>query len=128
MSRFAKMLLLASLVFGIFAVAAPDDAEAGWGCWRGRSYVSSCYNTYRPYVYSSYCAPRVYSSYCYTPSYNYCGYGYNNFCGYRTNNCFYGGYGGYGYGGFGGYNNCFYGGYGGYGGYTVPTCYGQFNW
>ena len=107
MSRFAKMILLASLVFGFFAVAVPDDAEAGRRCWRGRSYVSSCYTPYRPY-----CPPAIYAP-IYTPSY-YCGYG-----GYYGG--YYSGYADYGYYGYG-YNNGLYCGYG------FPGRYGQFNW
>ncbi|MCP4189178.1 MAG: hypothetical protein GY768_00975 [Planctomycetaceae bacterium] len=107
MTRFTKTALLTSLVLGIFAVATPEDAEAGWGYGRN-AYVSSCYTTYRP-SYDYYCAPRVYRS-TYYPSYAHCGFGgYYNDCysNYRT-------YCGYG---FRGYNSCYpinyIGGYGG---------------
>ena len=75
MSRFAKMILMASLVFGIFAFVAADDADAGWG-WGCRGYSYSSYSPcyYRPaYNYCNYYAsPTIYrSSYCgYYPSYH----------------------------------------------------------
>jgi hypothetical protein len=105
MSRFAKMILMASLVFGIFAFVAADDADAGgWGCYRGYSYSAPCY---------------------YRPSYDYCNYYAPSF--YRTSNCgFYPSYRTC----YPSYSSCYSGGwgYGGYGGYCVPTSYGQFNW
>ena len=123
MTRFAKTALLTLLVLSIFAVAAPDNAEAGRGWYGRRAYVSSCYTSYRP-SYDYYCAPQVYRS-TYFPRYDHCGFGgYDNGCyfnygtysgaGYRGyNHCYptnyYGGYGNGGYGN-GGYGN---GGYGG---------------
>ena len=111
MSRFAKMILMASLVFGIFAFVAADDADAGWG-WGCRGYSYSSYSPcyYRPaYNYCNYYAsPTIYRT-SYYPAYSY------RTCYPSYNSC----YGGFGYGGFG---------YGGFGGYCVPTSYGQFNW
>ncbi len=95
MSRFAKMILLASLVFGIFAFVAADDADAGWG-WGCRSYSYSTYSPcyYRPaYNYCNYASPAIYRTSYWGgyPSYRTCYPSYNS--------CY---YGGFGYGGYGG--------------------------
>jgi hypothetical protein len=115
MNRFTKMLLIAAMALGSFAVFSADTAEAG------HFHGGGCY---RPAHYSSY----SYGGYCYRPSYNYCSTYVAPVC-YRpsyyscyTSPAYCGTYGG-GYGGYGGYSPV-----ANYGCYAVPANYGYGGW